>query len=153
MSPAVSFIDTNIPIYASGREHFYKEPCTRILTIASESPSAFVTSVEVFQELVHRYHASRRWELGRQVVRSFAEIMQGRIEPVYADDILLAARLADLHPQVSARDLVHAAVMQRLGVERIISADTDFDRLPGITRLDPADVGEWGNALMLGESL
>ena len=152
MSPAVLFIDTNIPIYASGREHFYKEPCVRIMRIASESPLAFVTSVEVFQELVHRYHASRRWEFGRQVVRSFAEIMQGRIEPVYADDILLAARLADHHPNVSTRDLVHAAVMQRLGADRIISADTDFDRLPGITRLDPADVEEWGNALSLGAS-
>ena len=152
MSPAVSFIDTNIPIYASGREHLYKEPCVRIMRIAAESPLAFVTSVEVLQELVHHYQASRRWELGRQVVRSFAEVMHGRIEPVYADDILLAARLADHHPNVSTRDLVHAAVMQRLGAERIISADTDFDRLPGITRLDPADVGEWGNALMLGES-
>ena len=35
MSPVV-FIDTNIPIYASGREHLYKEPCARIMRIASE---------------------------------------------------------------------------------------------------------------------
>ena len=151
MSPVV-FIDTNIPIYASGREHFYKEPCASIMRIVSESPSAFVTNVEVLQELVYHYHASRRWELGRQVVRAFAEIMYGRIEPIYEDDILLAARLADDHPRVSTRDLVHAAVMKRLGAERIISADADFDRLPGITRLDPADVGEWGNIVLPGES-
>ena len=151
MSPA-AFIDTNIPIYASGREHLYEEPCARIMRIISESPSAFVTNVEVLHELVHHYHASRRWEPGRQVVRSFAEIMHDRIEPIYEDDILLAARLADHHPQVSTRDLVHAAVMQRLGAERIISADTDFDRLSEITRLDPSDVQEWSDSLIRGES-
>ena len=151
MSPA-AFIDTNIPIYASGREHLYKEPCARIMRIVSESPAAFVTNVEVLQELVHHYHASRRWELGRQVVRSFAEIMHDRIEPIYEDDILLAARLADHHPQVSTRDLVHAAVMRRLGAERIISADTDFDRLSEFTRLDPSDVQQWSDSLIRGES-
>ena len=152
MSPAV-FIDTNIPIYASGREHLYKEPCARVLTIVAESPFAFVTNVEVLQELVHHYLTSRRWELGRHVVRSFAEVMHDRIEPIYEEDILLAVRLADHHPHVSTRDLVHAAVMQRLGADCIISADTDFDRLPGITRLDPSDVAEWGNSVALGENL
>lgn len=152
MSPAV-FIDTNIPIYASGREHLYKEPCARIMRIASESPAAFVTNVEVIQELVHHYRASRRWELGRQAVSSFAEVMHDRIEPIYEGDILLAARLADHHPHVSTRDLVHAAVMQRLGTDRVISADNDFDSLPGITRLDPSDVGEWGNSVALGDSV
>ena len=31
--------------------------------------------------------------------------------------------------------------------ERVISADTDFDRLPGLTRLDPAQRA--GNGAML----
>ena len=148
-----AFIDVNIPIYAAGREHRYKEPCARVLMIVERHPLKFVTSVEVLQELVHYYLSSRRWEIGREVLRSFSEIMHDRIEPIYEEDILLAARLADRHPQVSTRDLVHAAVMQRLGADRVISADTDFDRLPGITRLDPSDVGEWGNALVLGENL
>ena len=32
-----------------------------------------------------------------------------------------------------------------------ISADTDFDRLPGLTRLDPADIGEWRDAVLARE--
>jgi hypothetical protein len=40
--------------------------------------------------------------------------------------------------------------MRRLGVERIISADTDFDRLEGIDRLDPARMSEWGRAILAG---
>ena len=88
-----------------------------------------------------------RWALGREVLWAFAEAMNGRIEPVHAEDVLSASELADRHPGVSARDLVHAAVMQRLGVGHIISADTDFDRLEGVDRLDPARVGEWERSI------
>jgi predicted nucleic acid-binding protein len=146
MSP-VAFIDANIPIYAAGRAHSYKEPCADILGLVAESPLSFVTDAEVLQELVHRYLAQDRWALGRHVLRNFALVMQDRIEPVHAGDILSGADLADRHPGISSRDLVHAAVMARLGVERIISADTDFDRLSGITRLDPMLIGEWGSSL------
>ena len=112
-----AFIDANVPIYASGREHPNKEPCAQILTMVAERPLSFVTDVEVLQELLHRYLALRRWILGGRVLRAFAEVMQDRIEPVYEDDIHVAGSLADSHPEVSARDLVHTAVMQRLGVD------------------------------------
>ena len=120
--------------------------------MVAQHPLAFVTSVEVLQEIVHYYHASRRWELGREVLRSFSEIMHERIEPVYEWDIYFAASLAELQPHISTRDLLHAAVMNRLESDQIISADTDFDRLPEITRLDPSKVEEWSNALTFGES-
>ena len=152
MSPA-AFIDANVPIYASGRDHAYKEPCGRVLTMVAEYPNSFVTDVEVLQELLHRYLASSRWTLGREVLQSFTELMHDRIEPVIEEDIHLAAELADQHPTVSARDLVHAAVMQRLGSVRIISSDSDFDRLPGVVRLDPASVGEWSNSVLAGEDV
>ena len=145
MSPA-AFIDANIPIYAAGREHPYKDPCADTLCMVAENPRSFVTDAEVLQELVHRYLAQDRWALGREVLRTFALVMQDRIEPVYAGDILSGADLADRHPGISARDLVHAAVMLRLGAEHVISADTDFDRLTGITRLDPMLIGEWGSS-------
>ena len=141
MSPA-AFIDANVPIYASGREHPNQEPCARVLMMAAEHPLAFVTDVEVLQELMRRYIAAGRWALGREVLQDFAEVMHDRIEPVYDEDIHSAARLADSHPEISARDLVHAAVMLRLGSDRIISADADFDRLPNVTRLNPADIGK-----------
>ena len=37
-------------------------------------------------------------------------------------------------------------VMHRLGVIRIVTADADFGRVPGIIRLDPADDREWRQA-------
>lgn len=148
MIPAV-FVDANIPIYAAGREHPYKAPSVRVLMLAAEHPQSFVTDAEVLQELVHRYVASGRWTLGREVLFSFAEVMHDRIEPVDAEDILEAAELADRNPGISARDLLHAAVMQRVGATQIVSVDGDFDRLPNITRLDPLHVDEWGDSLSL----
>ena len=142
MSPAV-FIDANVPIYAAGGNHPLKEPCARILRSAAEDPQSFVTDSEVLQELLHRYLALGRWALGREVLRAFAEAMHGRIEPVRAEDVLAASELADRHPDVSARDLVHAAVMHRMETGRIISADTDFDRMEGVERLDPGQSVEW----------
>ena len=97
MSPA-AFIDANVPIYAAGREHPNKEPCARVLMMVAEHPLSFVADVEVLQELVHRYVASGRWALGREVLQGFADVMHDRIEPVYEEDIHFAARLADSHP-------------------------------------------------------
>ena len=150
MSPA-AFIDANIFIYAAGREHPQKEPCVRVLAMATECPLPFVTNSEVIQELLHLYMAQGRWALGRGAVHSFAQLMHGRIEPVYAEDVLLAARLADNHQGISTRDLVHAAVMQRMGIDRVISVDTDFDRLPNVTRLDPARLEEWADSVLAGD--
>lgn len=147
MSPA-AFIDANVPIYAAGRDHPYKAPCGRLLIMAAEKPEAFVTNAEVFQELLHRYVAIGRWPQGRNVVTRFADLMAGRIEPLYSQDVLLAADMANEHQRVSARDLVHAAVMFRIQVHHIISADRDFDRVPGIARLDPLQLEEWQNSVM-----
>ncbi len=141
-------IDANVPVCAAGRPHSNKEPCARIMEMIVEQPVAFFTDVEVLQELVHLYNASGRWALGREVLRDFIEVMHDRIEPVYVEDMNVAAILADEHPGVSARDLVHAAVMRRVGADIIISADSDFDRIPNINRLYPAEMGEWSSLVL-----
>jgi len=39
--------------------------------------------------------------------------------------------------KISPYDCAHAAVMKRVGLQTIISTDRDFDKIPGINRLDP----------------
>lgn len=151
MSQAV-FVDAKVPIYAAGRAHACKQPCARVLRLAAEAPQVFVTTSEVLQELVHFYLARGRWALGREVVHSFDEVLSGQVESVHAEDIIAAANLADHHQGISARDLVHAAVMQRLGLSRIVSTDADFDRIEGIERLDPVRIDEWEGSLLPGPS-
>ena len=145
--PAV-LLDTNVFMYAAGEDHPLREPCVRIVEMVTARPDRFLADAEVFQEIIHRYRSVRRWPLGREVFHDFAEAMHGRIEPVYAEDVIHAAALADDYTDISSRDLVHAAVALRLGVSHIISTDTDFDRLPVITRLAPERVDDWAEALM-----
>jgi uncharacterized protein len=39
------------------------------------------------------------------------------------------------HRRLSARDAVHIAVMEQHGIGRILSFDSGFDGIPGVTRL------------------
>ena len=120
-----------------------------MLSLASDYQRNFVTNAEVLQELLHHYRATRQWSsIGRPVFARFAGLMVGRTEPIFAEDARLAADLADTGLRASARDLIHVAVMRRLGVERVVSADRDFDGIPGVIRLDPRAVNEWRDSVV-----
>jgi predicted nucleic acid-binding protein len=144
MSPPI-FVDANVPIYAAGRPHPLKEPCARILRLAAERPRMFFTNAEVLQELLHRYLALRLWPQGREVLERFSTIMHGRIEPVYAADVEAAAALTDRHvfSGLSARDLLHTAVVKRVGATEVVSADRGFGKFSGIELLEPKDFDAW----------
>jgi len=46
-----------------------------------------------------------------------------------------AAEIVQNPAQLSARDAIHIAVMERHGVRSIFTFDADFDRWPGLKRL------------------
>jgi predicted nucleic acid-binding protein len=144
--PAI-FIDTNIAIYAAGAPHIYKEPAARVIDLVWQNAELFVSDAEVLQEILHRYVSIRRWGQGRRVFDEFSAVMEDRIEPILPEDVGLASRLVNDHPRLSARDLIHLAVMRRLGVTRIVTTDGGFQGLPGIERLDPARIEEWRGSI------
>lgn len=143
-----AFVDANVPIHAAGRPRALKGPCVETLRLTSRFPDVFVTDAEVLQELLHGYLAPDLRAAGLPVLGAFAGLMRGRVVPVTGDDLLAARELADRTTGVSARDLVHAAVMGRVGCTRVVSADRDFDRLPSLRRLDPSAVQVWGAMLL-----
>jgi predicted nucleic acid-binding protein len=75
------------------------------------------------------------------------EIIEDRIAAILPQDAIGAAQLADAYPTLDARDLIHLAVMRRLGVPLIISADTGFDRVPEVERLAPGRFEEWRDSI------
>jgi predicted nucleic acid-binding protein len=142
------FVDANIPIYAVGRPHPLKNPSLEILRLIAQHPNAFVTDAEVLQEILHRYLSLRFWPRpGLSALESFEVLMRGRIEAVSASDVMVAAHLAEAHQRLSARDLLHVSIARRLGAGAIVSADRDFDDVPTIERLDPADAAWHARAL------
>ena len=145
----VVFLDTNIPMYVAGEDHPLKIPCFRILTLVADHPSSFATDAEVLQEILHRYMALNRRGRAPQAVLEFAFLMEGRVEPVTAPDVVRAAEVAGSYPRLSARDLLHLEVMHRLQISRIISADSAFDGITDVERLDPSLVDVWAGTLGL----
>jgi predicted nucleic acid-binding protein len=99
-----------------------------------------MTSAETLQEILYvlgRQNAPDRVTEALGVALDAAEIA-----PLTAEDVLLAAALK-LPGRFSARDRIHRAVMERNGVEIVVSGDRDFDEAPGIRRLDPSSFDEW----------
>ena len=146
--PSPIFLDANIPMLAAGSAHPLRAPCQRIIQdLLPRFPSAFFTDAEVLQEMFHRYRTSSQSDVGFGVIADFAGLLGGRVEPLRAEDVLRAAVLAPEHPRLSARDLVHLALMERLGVERMASADAGFDGIGWLARLDPLAVDDWAHSV------
>lgn len=145
------FLDANIPLYAAGGPHLLKDRSLDVLELAEQHRSAFCTDAEVFQEMLHRYRPSGLWAEGRALLWQFGILMEGRVEPVQVEDVLAAVELAQQYSgRLSARDLLHLAIMARIGVTHIVTADTGFDHLDGIERLDPARVESWRESIIEG---
>ena len=133
------FIDTAVLIYASGAEHPLREPCRRVMLAIGSGELAAVTSVEVVQELLHRFIAIRRGEIGRQL----ASDAMDTFAPVLPISHALMRRVPDLaarYPTLAARDLVHVATCVHESITEIVSPDRAFDQVAEIRRLDPAEL-------------
>ena len=137
MNERPHFVDANVPMYAVGAEHPLKQPCLAVLRAVARGELAAVTDAEVHQEILHRYSAlgdrRRAVEVSRLFLRAVPEVLA-----VTRADAERAAALIEAHADLPVRDAVHAAVMARHGVERIVTADQHFDALPGVMRVDPA---------------
>lgn len=133
------FIDTNIPMYAAGKEHPLKSSCLDVLnSIARDKINAY-TDTEVFQEILYRYFYINQRENGFKIFDLFARIMQGSILPVRQSDIMRARLLAEDEAacKLSPRDLVHLAVMFNNDISHIITTDRGFSVITGIKVISP----------------
>jgi predicted nucleic acid-binding protein len=130
----VIFVDSNIPMYLVGASHPHKADAQRLLEHAVAQGDKLVTSAEVFQEILHRYTAIAR----RDAIQPAWDALAAVTDEVFAIDLadVDRARAIVLERQgLSARDGLHAAVMERHGVTRVLSFDAGFDILPGLSRL------------------
>jgi predicted nucleic acid-binding protein len=129
------FIDSNVPMYVAGERHPHREPARRFLAQVRRGEVRACTSTEVLQEILYRYSALRRLELGVEVYEAFVQLCP-EVLPVALADTDRARDLLVEVEGISARDAVHAAVMLNHGVARIATFDHDFDGIPGVERLE-----------------
>lgn len=127
-------IDSNVPMYLVGADPSWKARTRRALDRVVRDRERLVTDAEVFQEILHRYVAIDR----RDAIQPAFDALRQLADDVLVIDSPVVDRARSLvlgYRQLSARDAIHAAVMQHYAITRILSFDGGFDAIPGLTRV------------------
>lgn len=115
------FVDTNVFMYAVGREHPLRDEAREFFTGSLAGPP-LVTSAEVLQELMHAYLPVGRLET-LDAALALARGRMAHIWPVEVADVELARALSVKHAGLGARDLLHLATMTRRGATSVRTFD------------------------------
>ncbi len=128
-------IDTNVVIYAAGKAHPLQEEARKVLDQVGEGTLQANIDTEVLQEILHVYYARRERTKGFDTIDDLLVLFPNPI-PIGREEIETARDLMRAHSFLSARDAIHAAVVQTHDLEGIITADKVFDRIKGLKRFD-----------------
>lgn len=121
-------------MYLVGADHPLKVDTQLTLERVIASREKLVTDAEVIQEILHRYISINRREAIEPALNLLLQIADD-VFPIDKIDVLRASEIIHHPAQLSARDALHVAVMERYGVGSIFSFDGDFDRWRGIHRI------------------
>jgi predicted nucleic acid-binding protein len=116
----VIFVDSNVPMYLIGADHPHKHDARRLLEAFVADRRRLVSSAEVLQEILHRYRAIDRPSAIQPAVDALLGVTD-EVLPIEARDVL------------AAKDVL-VAVMQRHGIDEVLSFDRHFDLVPGVRR-------------------
>lgn len=121
-------------MYLVGAPHPRKIDAQRWVEKLLSERQPLVTDAEVLQEILHRYTAINR----RDAIQPAFDSLLGVVDQVLAVDRATVERAKEIvfgYARLSARDAVHLAVMKQHGIDRILTFDSGFDGVPGVTRL------------------
>ena len=121
-------------MYLVGAPHPNKDRVRAVLDELILARSRFVTDVEAYQEILHRYTAINRPDM---IDPAFA-CLDGIVDKTLTfgmAEIRSARAILESVKGISARDALHVAVMRAAGVSRILTFDRNFDACQGIERL------------------
>ena len=117
------FVDTNVLMYAVGREHPLRADAQAFFEARmNDDCNQLCTSAEVLQELLHAYIPVDRWE-ALDAAPTLAESCISAVHPVEAEDVRAARLLANSRGNLGARDLIHLAVCRRHSIGEIKTFD------------------------------
>ena len=129
------FVDSNVPMYLVGEPHPNKDRAMETVSRLFQARELLVTDVEVYQEILHRYSATRRFDALDDAFTTLDRIVSAVI-PIYKAHIESAREILNSIRNISARDALHLAVMEQVGIQQILSYDRGLDSFPGIERLE-----------------
>jgi predicted nucleic acid-binding protein len=127
-------VDANVIVYAAIPSR-YREPCLEVLAAIAAGKADGKVSTAVFEEVWHLELSGRVGPirgLAERAYRAFTPLL-----PV-TDDIVARALRLDAK-RLGSNDKIHLATALANGIDTIVSADSDFDHVRAIRRVDPLD--------------
>ncbi len=153
------FLDANTLVYHFEPHPTFGPACTQLLLRIEHQEFLGFSSTHILTEVAHRLmmieasrlpgsgttkvkqRVQRQPALVQQLTRfrtAIEEILQGRLQILTIPPALIAfAAKISQQTGLLSNDALIVAVMQQHGLTKLASADTDFDRVPGITRYGP----------------
>lgn len=129
-------LDTNVLMYAAGREHPHRAPSLALLERVARGELDAAIDAEVLQEILHRYRAVGRWEDGARLYDLVRTLIPDVLD-VGASMTDRARALMARYPALLARDALHAAAVLELHAEALCTWDADFDAIREIRAVRP----------------
>ena len=137
----VRFLDTNILLrHLTGDDPRKAQACYRLLQRVERGEEVVVTSGMVVAEAVFLLHSPRHYGLPRERVRQLIQPLLD-LRSIRLPNKSLYKRAFELYcdKRLSFIDAYNAAFMAARGVTEVYSYDTDFDRVEGISRVEPEE--------------
>ena len=116
------FVDTNVFMYFVGADHPRRDEARAFFLKSREGDIRLVTSAEVLQEILHRYLRAGRSRVANAAF-DLVHATVSEVWPIERRDVDMARGLANRHPGLEARDLVHLACCIRRRPGRLVTFD------------------------------
>jgi len=121
-------------MYLVGGPHSNKIAAEQAIGALITRGERLISDAEVLQEILHRYSAIARLDAIQPAFDALLSLVD-EVFPVEAADVQRAKTILLGKYRLSARDAIHVAVMERRGIERILSFDQGFDGFPNVRRI------------------
>lgn len=135
-------VDANVIVYAQ-LDGPHREPCLALLEAIARGDSDGRTSAAVLEEVWHLELSGKVGDLAGLAERAYT--IFAPLLPVTDEAFRRALALGA--PTLGANDRLHVGTCHAHGLDAIASADTDFDAIPGLRRIDPGDRRAWRTLL------
>ena len=137
------YLDTNVIIYAIENHPKYGSKCKEILNHIKTERLRAHCSVIVLVEMINVLaKMNKSLKIAGQKQLDIRDNISAVLSlPITWSDASFAIihRASEYSYDISGTDYMHIATMELNGVNRVISADSDFDEVKFIERIDPLD--------------
>ncbi len=134
------FLDTNIFIrYLTGDDPVQSAACSRLWEQIIQGKEDVTTSETIIAEVCYVLSSLRLYHISHEeiAVRLRPLLSLSSLKLPKKHSFMRALDMYSTHSFLDFEDAMTIAHMEREGIKELVSYDTDFDRIPDITRIEP----------------